>query len=133
MIEVTCAIIIHEKKLLAVQRGAETDHPFQWEFPGGKVSKNESAEESIRREIWEELSVEIEIIEKLEAIVHDYGIKQIRLIPFVCEIKNGTLYLNEHIALQWLLKRDTEKLNWSEADLKLIQKNRVFFSEINNT
>lgn len=128
MIDVTCALIIHENKVLAVQRGPETDHPFQWEFPGGKIRDNESAEESIRREIREELSVEIEIFEKLKPIEYDYGIKIIRLIPFICSIKKGSLFLTEHIAQQWVLPGNAEELNWSEADRKLIQENRFFFS-----
>lgn len=128
MIEVTCAIIIHENKFLAVQRGPETDHPFQWEFPGGKISNNESAEESIRREIQEELSVEIEIIERLDAVEHDYGIKQIRLIPFVCRLKNGELHLTEHISMKWFDGARAYELNWSEADLKLIRVNAKFMN-----
>ena len=127
MIEVTCAIIIHGNKILAVQRGPETDHPYQWEFPGGKIRKNESAEESIRREIMEELSVEIEIIKELVLVEYDYGIKQIKLIPFVCRLKNGDLYLTEHIALTWFDRANVAELNWSEADRELIRTNEKFF------
>ncbi|OFX31561.1 MAG: hypothetical protein A2W90_08785 [Bacteroidetes bacterium GWF2_42_66] len=128
MIDVSCAIITEKGKILAVQRGPGTDHPFQWEFPGGKIRKDETAEESILREIQEELSVEIEITGQLEPVEHDYGIKQIRLIPFVCQIKNGSLQLTEHIASRWILPNQTKILEWSEADRKLIQKNSNFFS-----
>ena len=127
MIDVSCAVIVHDGKVLAVQRGPETDHPFQWEFPGGKIRNNETPEESIRREILEELSVEIEISEKLLPIEYDYQIKQIRLIPFVCSIKKGDIQLTEHVALQWILQNETETLNWSEADMKLIDTNSEFF------
>ena len=65
MIDVSCAIITEGEKILAVQRGTETDHPFQWEFPGGKIKNGELPEASICREIQEELSVGIEITGKL--------------------------------------------------------------------
>jgi len=43
MIEVTCAIIVNDSKILAVQRGPESSHPWKWEFPGGKIQNNETA------------------------------------------------------------------------------------------
>ena len=55
MIDVCCALIYHEGRLLAVQRHADTDHPNQWEFPGGKIETGETAFECIKREIKEEL------------------------------------------------------------------------------
>ena len=55
MIEVCCAIILKESKILAVQRGPESSHPWKWEFPGGKVNPDETVEECIVREISEEI------------------------------------------------------------------------------
>ncbi|MDX9883164.1 MAG: (deoxy)nucleoside triphosphate pyrophosphohydrolase [Prolixibacteraceae bacterium] len=128
MINVSCAIIVKEERILVVQRGPGTSHPFQWEFPGGKVREKETAEESILREIQEELSVEIEVLGQLRTIEHDYGIKQIRLIPFLCRIKSGSLQLTEHIASRWILPGETHIPDWSEADRKLIGENNDFFS-----
>jgi 8-oxo-dGTP pyrophosphatase MutT (NUDIX family) len=54
MIAVCCAIILKNSKILAVQRGVESSHPNQWEFPGGKIHANETAEQCIIREIEEE-------------------------------------------------------------------------------
>ena len=66
MIDVTCAIIRNEDdEVLIVQRGETTDHPFKWEFPGGKLHPDETEEECIIREIKEELSMEIVIVGKL--------------------------------------------------------------------
>lgn len=129
MIDVTCAIITDKDKILAVQRGPETDHPFLWEFPGGKTGKGETDEEAICREIREELSVEVEITGRLGTVEQDYGNKQIRLIPFVCRICGGSLHLTEHIAFCWILPEQTSLLNWSEADLKLIRENSIFFGQ----
>ncbi len=86
MLIVTCAVIRNEEnEVLIVQRGEASDHPNKWEFPGGKLSENETEEDCIIREIGEELSMEIVICGRLPEVEHDYGTKQIRLIPFICD------------------------------------------------
>ncbi len=118
MINVTCAIIRNEDcEVLVVQRGEQTDHPFKWEFPGGKIAPGESEEDCIIREISEELSIDIVICSRLEPIEYDYGIKQIFLIPFVCDTLNDLPLLSEHIAYKWLPLEKLAAVDYSEADL----------------
>ncbi|MCU0456482.1 MAG: NUDIX domain-containing protein, partial [Bacteroidales bacterium] len=63
MIRVTCAVIRNEdNEVLVVQRGEKTDHPFKWEFPGGKVDNKESDEDCLNREIKQELSRNLVIV-----------------------------------------------------------------------
>lgn len=63
MIDVACAIIIDDEgKVLAAQRSESMSLPLKWEFPGGKLSKNETAEDCIVREIQEELNISVTII-----------------------------------------------------------------------
>jgi len=52
MIEVCCSIILKGSKILAVQWGTESSHPWKWEFPGGKIQVDETAEQCIVREIY---------------------------------------------------------------------------------
>lgn len=121
MINVTCALIVAKNQLLITQNPESSDHPFRWEFPGGKVKKGETAEECMHREIQEELNIEIEILEKLVAIEHDYGIKKIRLIPFVCRITKGIIQLNDHIAEKWIALNEVYDVDFSEADRILFE------------
>jgi len=123
MIDVCCAIILNGPKILAVQRGPESSHPMKWEFPGGKIQLNETAEKCIVREIEEELKVRIKIVNQLLPIDFDYGTKQISLIPFVCEIISGEIILTEHIAKCWFNFDEWETIDWSGADRELILKN----------
>lgn len=123
MVEVCCAIIQQKHTFLAVQRGPESSHPFQWEFPGGKIDPEETAEQCIIREIQEELDVEIEIISKLNSVRFDYGSKQIHLIPFVCKIVSGEIRLTEHLDLQWFTLNNREFIDWAKADQQLIREN----------
>lgn len=55
IIQVTCALIFKEKKLLITQRSEKMNHPFRWEFPGGKMLSGETPEKCLKREIKEEL------------------------------------------------------------------------------
>jgi 8-oxo-dGTP diphosphatase len=122
MIDVTCAIIRNEdNEILLVQRGESTDHPLKWEFPGGKTTAHESHEECILREISEELSIDIVICGTLSPVEHDYGYKQIRLIPFVCDTLDDLPVLTEHNAFRWVDVKDLMKYDFSEADIPVAQ------------
>lgn len=118
MIDVTCAVIRNEEgEVLIVRRGETTDHPFKWEFPGGKLAPGETEEECIIREVEEELSMDIIICGKLPFVEHDYGIKQIRLIPLICDTLDETPFLSEHIAYQWIKPGELMSIDFSEADV----------------
>jgi 8-oxo-dGTP diphosphatase len=118
MINVTCAIIRNEEnEVLVVQRGENSDHPFKWEFPGGKLMEKETEEECIIREIREELSMDIVIRGRMADAEYDYGIKQIRLIPFVCDTLDEMPFLSEHIDYKWLDPADLINVDFSQADV----------------
>ncbi len=131
MLKVTCAIIVKQGKILAVQNGYGSDHPYQWEFPGGKKDNDETNEECIMREIEEELDIEIDVVKRLQSVKWDYGFKKIELIPFLCTIKSGEIKLKEHNQLRWVDFKTLRKLNLSEADLELIKspQNRQILEE----
>lgn len=118
MINVTCALIRNDDEhVLVVQRGSATDHPFKWEFPGGKVRDFESAEECISREIMEELSLDIILVDELTPVEHDYGHKKVRLIPFVCDTLANQPVLHEHKDYKWLAAGRLATVDFSEADI----------------
>jgi 8-oxo-dGTP diphosphatase len=118
MIDVTCAIIRNEENdILIVQRGEKSDHPFKWEFPGGKTTSGESHEECIIREVSEELSIDIVICGKLMPVEYDYGNKQIRLIPFICDTLDELPLLSEHLEFRWASVEDLANTDFCEADI----------------
>lgn len=122
MIDVTCAIIRNEDdEILVVQRGEKTDHPFKWEFPGGKLHDGESEEDCIIREIKEELNMNVVICSRLPAVEHDYGHKKIRLIPFVCDTLDDIPFLTEHVAFKWLDPGELRGVGFSEADVPVAE------------
>lgn len=122
MIEVACALIRKGNKYLCLQRSSKMSLPLKWEFPGGKLEKLETAEDCIVREILEELSLEIKVINVLKSNVHEYSKdKVIKLIPFVCEIVNGEIILLEHQKYTWLELNELSRLDWAAADFPIVE------------
>jgi len=118
MTEVSCAVIRNEElDVLVVQRGVKSDHPLKWEFPGGKVDQGESPEDSVIREVLEELGMKIIIAGTLQPVEYDYGIKQIRLIPFICDTLMEKPVLHEHAAYRWVNPDQLREIDFVEADI----------------
>lgn len=95
---------------------------LKWEFPGGKVESDETEEDCLVREIREELNLEIGILERLPSITHSYSAEKIiELIPFKCELVQDDLQLSEHLQVKWLHKEELFSLDWSAADIPIVE------------
>jgi len=121
MTDVTCAVVVERGMVLVTQRSEQMDHPLKWEFPGGKVKEGETPESCIRREIREELGLTVMVKLRLPVVVHRYGHREVRLIPFVCVIEGGTLSLREHKAYRWVPPGDLDRMDWLEADVEVVR------------
>jgi 8-oxo-dGTP diphosphatase len=121
MIDVTCAIILFDDKILVTQRSEQMKLPLKWEFPGGKLEINESVDECIIREIKEEINIEVAITRKMSNSVFDYGDFKINLIPFVADYVSGKIILSEHRAYKLLEKTELLNLDWAEADIPILE------------
>ncbi len=117
MIDVVCALIEQEGKVLACQRSATMAHPMKWEFPGGKIKTDESAKQALLREIKEELRVEIIIDKALSPVAFAYPDKHIRLWPFTAKLVEGTIRLQEHQQYQWIAIEQLDQFDWLAADI----------------
>ncbi len=120
MIEVACAIILDGERVLVTQRSDEMPHPLKWEFPGGKLKPGETPEGCIIREIREELGVEISVRQLLPSVKHTYSNNSVKLIPFVCMIKQGDISLLEHRSHRWVHRSELEQIDWLEADVEVV-------------
>lgn len=122
-IHVAAAVITKDKKILCVQKNQNKFDYIskKWEFPGGKVEENEKIENTIVREIKEELNLDIQIKSFLFQVDHTYPDFRIIMDTFECEIIGGNLRLNEHINSLWLDKSELHQLDWAEADLPIVE------------
>ena len=122
-VHVTAAVIEKENKILCVQRNSNKfDYiSYKWEFPGGKVEDNEQLEETIKREIWEELNLQINVKAFLIRVEHEYPDFILTMDTFKCEIVGGELKLNEHVSFKWLERDELSQLDWAAADLPIVE------------
>ncbi|MCF6140558.1 (deoxy)nucleoside triphosphate pyrophosphohydrolase [Flavobacterium sp. K77] len=121
IIDVTCALIFLGNKILVTQRSEKMKLPLKWEFPGGKLEENESEADCIKREILEEINIEIEVVKQLSNSVYDYGSFKINLIPFIANYVSGEIILSEHKDYKLLEKSELLNLDWAEADLPIVE------------
>lgn len=71
-IGVSVAVIIQQGSVLLCQRLPTSRYPFKWEFPGGKIEDNETPEQALKRECFEELNITIEHVIHLQTKVSHY-------------------------------------------------------------
>lgn len=120
-INVVAAVIMKEGKVFATQRGYG-EFKDGWEFPGGKVEAGESPEEALRREIREELEVEVNVGDLIDTIEYDYSAFHLSMKCYACTIAGGSPHLLEHEAARWLSADQLDSVAWLPADITLIPK-----------
>ena len=127
-IEVVAAVILHEGRIFATQRGYGEWKDW-WEFPGGKMESGETPEEALKREIREGLATDIGVDDLIETIEWDYPKFHLTMHCYWCHVEKGSLSLQEHEAAKWLGKDELLSVKWLPADIQLIDKIRDRLSE----
>lgn len=118
-IEVSAAAIIDNKKVLITKRNGGPFHDM-WEFPGGKVEENETLEETVIREINEELLIKVEPTKHLVTVNYQYPDFHLTMHLYICEIIKGKPTLTEHSDLKWVGSENLDAVNWLPADIDII-------------
>ena len=106
-IEVCAAVIINDKKILLTQRGYG-EYKDKWEFPGGKIEKDENKEEAIKREIKEELDASIKVDNFLCKVEYDYTTFYLKMNVFCVSLENEHIIFKEHESYKWISFNDLD-------------------------
>lgn len=120
VIDVVAAAIVKDGRVLAAQRGPGMTMAGMWEFPGGKIESGETPEESLVREIAEELGAEVAVRGHVVTTDHLYDFATIRLATYYCELLAGTPTVSEHAELRWLTAAEMHDLDWAPADIEAV-------------
>ncbi len=118
--DVVAAIIIKDDKYFIAQRNRNKHMGLSWEFPGGKVEEGESFEIALKREIKEELNIEINIKNKLSEENYKDDIINVKLHYFICAHISGEVYLTEHEDSAWVTKNEFKNYKFAEGDSDII-------------
>ena len=120
-IEVVAAILHRDGAYFATQRGYG-EFEGMWEFPGGKIEPGESREIALKREIQEELGVDITIENLLCTTEYDYPSFHLTMHCYLCSIASGEIELREHKSALWLTSDRLKDVAWLPADKDVIDK-----------
>lgn len=120
---VVAGVIFHQNQVLMALR-AHGDWAGYWEFPGGKTEPQESDEETLIREIKEELNLEIEVQCQLGEYFHQAAKTPITLVVLIAQAKSRHFDLIEHREARWMGINELERLRLAPADLGVVPKLR---------
>ncbi len=93
----------------------------RWEFPGGKVKPGEDERETLIRELMEELSLKVDIEEKLGEVNFSYPDLSITLIGYLCSTSSQPKLLKDHSSLAWVSLEEIDNYDLCEADRELLK------------
>ena len=124
IVEVVAALIRRHGKILISQRPDDVHLARLWEFPGGKVEAGESLETALRREIREELGIDVAVGEEYFTVEHDYPGKSVRLHFFNCSIECGEPQALGVADLRWVSPEELSRFEFPPADAELIERLR---------
>jgi 8-oxo-dGTP diphosphatase len=92
-----------------------------WEFPGGKVGAGESPNDALRRELQEELAIEVQAAEPVIAITHHYPDRSVLLDLWWVTQYSGKPISAEGQPIQWVPIEQLRSVGLLEADLPMIE------------
>ena len=122
-LEVVAAIIFFENKILVTQRKFSKNSAFsyKYEFPGGKVEDNEDKITALRRELMEELNLEITSFKHFAYYNYNYDVNKIKLNFFVSNVTELKITLKVHKTYKLVTVKQLSQLDWLAADYKVIK------------
>lgn len=120
MIIVVAALIKKDNKVLIAKRSTGDENVFgKWEFPGGKVEKNETEKEAVEREILEEFEMNIKAIRFITNNIYKYPKKTVDLRLYECKYLNGDFKLHDHSEYAWVEINKLLDYDLAKADIPL--------------
>lgn len=129
-IQVAAALLFNEGKIFATKRG---DSPYayvahKYEFPGGKIEQGESGENAVKRELKEELDMDVRVGGLYAKHTFEYPDFIITLSLYECEMISDFI-LKEHESYAWLAPRDLKEEEWAPADADILGSLKRVFGE----
>jgi len=126
MLEVVAAMIKDgHGKFMICRRPENKARALQWEFPGGKIEKGETAEEALMRECREEMDIEIACEAEYMDLIHEYPDITVHLHLIPCRIVRGEPKKIEHSDICWIDISQADGFDFCPADRIFIERMKM--------
>jgi 8-oxo-dGTP diphosphatase len=120
---VTAAIIHKNDKVLITRRPLNKPQGGMWEFPGGKLHDNESPQDALKRELVEELGIEIAVGSIFEVAYYRYEWGPVLLLAYLCRYQISEVIRNLEVAEhRWIEPEELLRFEMLPADLPIVRK-----------
>lgn len=119
--KVTAAVITENGRVLLARRKPGGAMGGRWEFPGGKIEPGETPEQSLERELREELAIHARIGEFLLSTSYEGGGVSLELLVYRAERIRGEPALIEHDEISWVSPRDLAGYDLADSDRKVVE------------
>jgi len=121
-IKVVCGINWKDGKVLIAKRKQEKSLGGYWEFPGGKIEQNEAPIDALKRELVEELGLDVSNIHYFGQNIHEYETFIIELVAFECDFEKATFELKDHDDVAFVYVESINAYNLAPADMYFVNK-----------
>ena len=121
VVEVAAGLVYREGRYLIARRSPGVHLAGFWEFPGGKCEVGETLEECLRRELFEELGIGIDVPIPFQIIRHEYEEKTVELHFFRCQIETGQATAIDCAEIRWVWPHELGDFEFPPADRPIIE------------
>ena len=129
-IQVAAALLFENGKVFATKRG-DSPYPYvahKYEFPGGKIEQGERGEDAVKRELKEELDMDVTVGGLYASQTFEYPDFIITLFVYECEMASA-FTLKEHESYAWIAPKDLKTEEWAPADADIVETIKRVFGE----
>lgn len=122
---VVAGVVVRDGRIMLCQRRPGVHNGLKWEFPGGKLEDGESPEEALRRELLEELSIDVRVGRAIDAVYYRYSDRDVLLLFYRCEIITGEPRAVDCNAVEWVKVEDVQRYDFAGADRVFVERNLI--------
>ncbi len=119
---VTAAVITKQGRILLTRRPDKGKHPGYWEFPGGKLDPGESPAQALKRELHEELGIDVAVENIFEVAYYQYEWGPVLILAYRCRIVSGTPRNLQVAGHQWVDPSEFNQYKILPADTPIIER-----------
>ncbi|MBR1559355.1 MAG: (deoxy)nucleoside triphosphate pyrophosphohydrolase [Clostridia bacterium] len=119
---VVAGVVARDGRIMLCRRRPEVHNGLKWEFPGGKLEPGEAPEDALRRELREELAIDVRVGRVLDAVLHRYPDRDVLVLFYPCEIVAGEPAPVDCDAVAWAEKGELNTFDLAGADALFVER-----------